>query len=72
MTIAKKELIKLAKKGFSLFSSKDEAERLRGYYALCFCFGSDRVQKYKECIETAYLDKQVANMEAALLNSIND
>ena len=36
MTIAKEELVKLAKKGFALFSSNDEAERLRGYYALCF------------------------------------
>jgi len=72
VTIAKEELVKLAKKGFALFSSKDEAERLRGYYALCFCFGSDRVRKYKECIETSFLDGQVANMEVALLNSIND
>ena len=72
MTIAKEELVKLAKKGFALLSSKEEAERLRGYYALCFCFGSDRVQKYKECIETSCLDCQVANLEAELLNSIND
>lgn len=71
MTISKEELRKLAKKGFNLCLSREEEERRRGYYALCFVFGSNQADNHVAKVVTRNMELIVDN-EFLLLNSIND
>ena len=72
MTIAKEELVKLAKRGFALCKAVSFEEKQRGYYALCFCFGSEKAHVYSKVASGLNSTKLLPNLEQELLNSIND
>ena len=72
MTISNEELVKLAKRGFFLCRSHKTENQQRGYYALCFVFGSEKADLYIKAARGCISDEACPNLEQELLNSIND
>lgn len=72
MTISNEELVKLAKRGFFLCRSHKTDDQQRGYYALCFVFGSEKADLYKKAARGCISDEACPNLEESFLNSIND
>lgn len=72
MTISNEELVKLAKRGFFLCRSHKTENQQRGYYALCFVFGSEKADLYMTAARGCISDEACPNLEQSFLNSIND